>query len=128
MDLGRALDDVLHDVMKRFDSPDLRIMFASMLVQAQTGGNLIAALERISTTIRDRQQTLGKVRAAVAQSQMTAKIVPFLPFICGLFFNLAMPGFLKPLFTVPGLILLAVVLVLQVIAALVIKRVTHIEV
>lgn len=128
LEMGRPLDELLAHLIRRYDSPDLRLMLAAMLVQKQTGGNLIGALETIARTIRHRQQTLGEVKATIAQAEQSVKVLPFLPFICALMFNIALPGFLAPLFTLPGLVLLAVVIILQVAATLLIRRMTRIEV
>lgn len=127
-ELGRPLDATLSDLIRRYDSPDLRLMLATMLIQKQTGGNLIAALDGIAQTIRRRQETLGEVRATLARAQQTVRVLPFLPFVSALMFNIALPGFLAPLFTLPGMILLAVVITLQVAAAWLIRRMTWIEV
>jgi tight adherence protein B len=128
IELGRPLEEILKDLVTRYDSPDLRLMLAAMLVQKQTGGNLIAALDGIARTIRKRQETLGEVQAMLAQAQQTVRVMPFLPLLCGIMFNVALPGFLLPLFTIPGLIVIAVLIPLQLGAAYVIKRMTHIEV
>jgi tight adherence protein B len=128
IELGRPLEEILKDLVTRYDSPDLRLMLAAMLVQKQTGGNLIAALDGIARTIRKRQETLGVVQAMLAQAQQTVRVMPFLPLLCGIMFNVALPGFLLPLFTIPGLIVIAVLIPLQLGAAYVIKRMTHIEV
>lgn len=126
--LGQPLEDALQSLIDRFDSPDLRLLLVTVLVHKETGGNLIDALEGVAQAIRQRKETLGEIRATMAQAKQTVGLLPFLPFLCGLLFNLVLPGFLAPLFTVPGLILLAVLVPLQVILALVIRRVTRIEV
>lgn len=126
--LGRAPDDVCHDLIARYDSPDLRLLFGTIILQRQTGGNLIAALDSIAHTIRRREETLGDVRATLSQAQQTVRILPFLPFICGLMFNMALPGFLAPLFTPAGLVVLGVVVVLLLLATAIIRRTVRIEV
>lgn len=128
IELGRPLAAALQEMIERYESPDLRLLLVSVLVQKQTGGNLIAALSGIATTLRRRQETLGEVQATLAQARQSVQVLPFLPFICALMFNIALPGFLRPLLTAPGLILLAVVVVLQIGAALVIRQVVRIEV
>lgn len=128
VELGRPVEDALTELIGRYDSPDLRLMLATMLLQKQSGGNLVAALEQIARTIRRRQETLGEVRATLAQAQQTVRVLPFLPLLCALMFNVAMPGFLNPLFTPVGLVVLAVVIMLQVGAAVIIRHVSRIEV
>lgn len=126
--VGRPLEDVLGDLSRRYDSPDLRLLVAAMLVQKQAGGNLIAALAGIARTLRHRQETLGEVRATLARAHQTLRILPALPFLCGLMLNVALPGFLAPLFTPPGLILLAAVIGAEWCALAVLRRVVRMEV
>lgn len=126
--LGRPLDETLQDVIRRYQSPDLHLLLVSVLVQQQAGGNLIAALDTIARTLRHRQETMGEVRATQAQARQTVQVLPFLPFLSALMFNVAMPGFLAPLFTPPGLLLLGAVVALQAGVYLLIRRVARIEV
>lgn len=126
--LGQPPDDALQGLAERFDSPDLRLFIVTVLVQKQAGGNLVTALENVARTASHRRETLGEVRAALAQARQSVNVLPFMPLLCGLLFNLLMPGFLTPLFTGPGLIVLTIVVTLQVVLALLIRRVARIEV
>jgi len=62
---------------------DLRIFVSSVLLQRETGGNLIEILENIARTIRERFIFQGKVRALTAEARITAIILGSLPFLVG---------------------------------------------
>jgi len=58
---------------------DLRIMVSSIMLQRETGGNLIEILENISDTIRARFLFDAKVRAMTAEAKASALVLGGLP-------------------------------------------------
>jgi len=58
---------------------DLRIMVSSIMLQRETGGNLIEILESISDTIRSRFLFDAKVRAMTAEAKASALVLGGLP-------------------------------------------------
>jgi tight adherence protein B len=60
---------------------ELRIMAVCMIIQAQTGGNLIEVLEKIAETIRERFKFFGRLKALTAEGKMAAMILGSLPFL-----------------------------------------------
>jgi tight adherence protein B len=82
---------------------DLRIFVSSVMLQRDTGGNLIEILENIADTIRSRFLFDAKVRAMTAEAKFSALILGGLPL--GVLFLLAFmnPEYLEPLWTTaPG--------------------------
>jgi len=80
---------------------DLKLFVSSVLLQRDTGGNLIEILGNISKTIRDRFVFEAKVRALTAEARISAIILGSLPFaILGLI-TWMRPGYLAPLWTDP---------------------------
>ena len=59
---------------------DLRIMVSSIMLQRETGGNLIEILENISETIRSRFLFDAKVKAMTAEAKASALVLGSLPF------------------------------------------------
>lgn len=62
------------------DNLDLRIFAMSVVLQHETGGNLIELLEQIAHTIRERDKFRGKVEALTAESKVSGAIMAALPF------------------------------------------------
>lgn len=58
---------------------DLRIMVSSIMLQRETGGNLIEILESISDTIRSRFLFDAKVKAMTAEAKASALVLGGLP-------------------------------------------------
>ena len=88
---------------------DLRLMVSSVLLQRETGGNLIEILENISGTIRARFSFMAKVRAMTAEAKFSALILGSLPFAVVMILFVSNPSYLDPLFQDPkGNLVLAV--------------------
>ncbi|MFN7131327.1 MAG: type II secretion system F family protein, partial [Myxococcales bacterium] len=79
--LGRDFRECLHNLNRRNPgSFDLQIFVSSVLLQRDTGGNLVEILQNISSTIRSRFVFQGKVRALTSEARFTAYILGGLPF------------------------------------------------
>ncbi len=60
--LGVALDDSLRTMCERVPNLDLRFFVTAVILQRQTGGDLSEILDKIGTLIRDRFRILGQVQ------------------------------------------------------------------
>lgn len=76
---------------------DLQILAVSVIVQRDTGGNLVEILDQISMTIRERFKFYGKLRALTAEGRMSAMILGFLPFVSAIAIGVMNPSYLRPL-------------------------------
>jgi len=90
-EFGRVTEEVRfgRDYREAFDKMldrnpgifDLRIMVSSILMQRETGGNLIEILENIGETIQARFLFDAKVRAMTAEAKASALILGVLPML-----------------------------------------------
>lgn len=100
--LGRDFRECLENLTRRNpDSFDLQIFVSSVLLQRDTGGNLVEILNNISNTIRARFVFQGKVRALTSEAKFTAYILGGLPFVIILILLFLSPNYLTPLLTDP---------------------------
>ena len=76
---GLPLRDALLELVRCFPSEDLKVLVTAILVQRDTGGNLVQILDRTSTVIRERLKLEGDVRVHTAQGRMTGWILCLLP-------------------------------------------------
>lgn len=60
---------------------DLKIFAVSVVLQHETGGNLIEILEQISHTIRERYKFYGKLAALTAEGKVSGLVLGALPFV-----------------------------------------------
>lgn len=61
------------------DNLDLRIFAMSVVLQHETGGNLVEILEQIAYTIRERYKFYGKLAALTAEGKVSGMILGALP-------------------------------------------------
>ncbi len=78
---------------------DLRIFVSSIMLQRDTGGNLIEILENISDTIRARFLFDAKLAAMTAEAKFSALILGSLPLIVLALLAFSNPDYLSPLVT-----------------------------
>ena len=79
VEMGVQLKDALRDLPRRTGLMTLGLMCMTLVVQKQTGGDLVTVLERLSRTVRDRLLFMGRLRAATAASRATAILMIVLP-------------------------------------------------
>lgn len=78
---------------------DLRIFVSSIMLQRDTGGNLIEILENIADTIRARFLFDAKVKAMTSEAKFSAMVLGSLPFMVLLVLMVMNPTYLIPLWT-----------------------------
>ena len=96
--LGRDLRDVLADLCARNPGTfDLRIFTSAVLLQRDTGGNLVEILTTLARTLRERSTFRGRVQALTAEARFTGWVLGGLPFAVGGLLVLVQPDYLRPL-------------------------------
>lgn len=129
MQVGDSFESALSDLGNRIPRPDVQMFVTSINILKETGGNLAETFQTIVTVIRERQKVEKKIQALTAQGLMQGIIVTMIPFILMGVFLMVDPNFIKPMFTTTlGLVLLFVMLALQIIGGVVIKKLVTIKV
>lgn len=95
---GLPFQEALSKLAERFPTDDLRFLVTAILVQKETGGNLVELLDKIAAVLRARVNLAQKVRVYTAQGRMTGVILVALPFVLFAALNLVSPGYARPLF------------------------------
>jgi tight adherence protein B len=78
---------------------DLKIFAVSVIVQKETGGNLVEILEKIADTIRQRYQFYGKLAALSAEGMISGVVLGVLPVATGLLMAIVNPSYSGILFS-----------------------------
>lgn len=94
MNFGVDLPEALKNLSSRVDCPDLKFFMISIILQRETGGNLVEILEKIANLIRERFKLQGRVRVLAAQGKLSAAILIALPFVVGLGFSILNPKYI----------------------------------
>jgi len=127
--LGIPLDQSLENMTSRMPNLDLKFFATAVILQRQTGGDLAEILDKIGRLIRERFQIWGQVQALTGEGRLSGIVLLALPpFLFVAVWRLN-PDYVLPLFTDPlGKKMLAVAVIMQVLGALVIRKIVNIRV
>lgn len=127
--LGTPLEAALVRLGERIPKQDVQMFVTSVNILKETGGNLAETFDTIAFTIRERQKIEKKIDALTTQGITQGIIITLVPFVLMLVLFMIDPAFIKPLFTTPlGLFFLVVMLILQIVGGLAIRKIVKIEV
>ncbi|MBV8437579.1 MAG: type II secretion system F family protein [Silvibacterium sp.] len=123
---GLPLREAFLQLLERVPSADLRVLITAIVVQRETGGNLVEVMDRTVFMIRERQRIQGEIRIQTAQGRLTGWILSLMPIALMGILNILDPGYSKILFTDPlGRMLIYVGLGLIVIGSLIIRQIVN---
>jgi tight adherence protein B len=98
-ELGMPFERAVADMTRRApDNQDLKIFALSVIVQKETGGNLVEIIEKIADTVRARYQFQGKLAGLTAEGRMSSYIVGALPYLMVVFLLFVNRPYIMPLF------------------------------
>lgn len=127
--LGMSVEDALNEFGERIPRQDVQMFVTAVNILKETGGNLAETFQTIVTTVRERQKVEKKIEALTAQGTMQAVIITLVPLLLLGIFLVLDPNYVMPLFTKPlGWVCLALMLTLQVIGLIVMKKIVTIKV
>ncbi|RNA66839.1 type II secretion system F family protein [Alteribacter keqinensis] len=128
LNLGGNFDEVMNGLTHKIASEELKIFVNTISIQRRVGGNLAEVLGIMAGTLEERERVNKEINTLTAEARTIAIMLPALPVVMALMMNFIIPGFLNPLFTPLGLILLAVFIVFQLVAVGIIRQITKIRV
>jgi tight adherence protein B len=129
INLGLSLKEAMENMCERVASPDLRFFTIALLIQRETGGNLVEVLENISRLIRERTQFRRQVKALTAEGRLSAIILLLLPVALFVYLYLLRYEYISLLWTEQiGIYMMAAGILAQVVGAVVMKRIVTIEI
>ncbi|HZU37656.1 MAG TPA: type II secretion system F family protein [Gemmataceae bacterium] len=127
--LGIPLEDAMRNMCTRVPNLDLRFFVTSVAIQRQTGGDLAEILDKIGYVVRERYRILGQVKALTAEGRLSGIVLIALPFFLFLVMLHIKPDYIKVLWeTKEGIKMSVFALIMQVVGALVIKKIVDIKV
>ncbi|MCB0394424.1 MAG: type II secretion system F family protein [Bdellovibrionales bacterium] len=127
--LGLSLEEAFNNLAERIPVADVQMFVMAVNILGETGGDMSETFQTIVETIRDRQKIQKKIEAMTAQGVWQGIIITLLPFGLMAMFLVMDPAFVMPMFTQPlGWALLFVMLVLQTVGGLMIRKIVRIEV
>ena len=128
INFGRDLDSTLRNFSCRIDSSELKFFVTSVIIQRETGGNLVELLIRISEVIRKKFRFREKVKALTGESKLSAIILLALPFFAGAAILVLNPEYITVLFSDPiGPFAIATALVMMSIGTFIMYRLVQLD-
>ena len=76
--LGRTFDEAIDGLQRRLPSREVAVLMTTLVIQHRTGGDVVRALQELSTTLEQRRQTLRECATLLAGAVYTSYIVPLL--------------------------------------------------
>jgi tight adherence protein B len=81
--LGSTVTESLHSLGDRVPLLDLRFFSTGVILQRETGANIVTVMENLSAVIRERLQLRARLRAHTAQQRFSAALLCGLPIVTG---------------------------------------------
>ena len=127
--LGIALDESLRSMTERIPNLDLKFFVTALILQRQTGGDLAEILDKIGELIRDRFRIWGQIQALTGEGRLSGLVLLVLPFVLLVAVYKLNPDYVMVLFKDPlGKQMLGVAAFMQVLGALMIRKIVNIKV
>jgi tight adherence protein B len=127
--LGSQVEPALHGLGRRVPLIDLKFFIISLILQRQTGANMVNVLENLSALVRERLNMAAKLKAHTAQQRFSAGLLCLLPVVVGLGFWILKPDYIRLLWTDPvGSRFFTYAIISEIIGILVIRRIANIRV
>jgi len=127
--LGVPLEEALVNMGKRVGSDDLELVVVSTNISRQLGGNMAEMFEVLSGSIRERFRLEGKIDSLTSQGRMQGWVVAALPLLLGMVMNYMRPDLMEPMMDhIFGMVLVALILIMEGMGILIIRRIVNIDV
>lgn len=128
VNIGSTVDQALQRASERVQSRELELLANAVAIQMQVGGNMAEVLDRVGLTLREREELRNEVKSLTAEGTMTAYVCIGMPPAMGLIVAYLNPDYMAPMITTSfGQMLLAATAVMQLLGAIVIKRMMKLE-
>src|SRR5262249_54328945 len=122
--LGSPIEAALHNLGKRVPLIDLKFFITGLILQRQTGANMVQVLENMALLVRERLNLAAKMSAATAQQRFSAALLCAMPVVVGIGFWILKPEYIRLLYTDPvGSKFLTYAIVSEFVGILVIRKI-----
>ncbi|MDP7637636.1 MAG: type II secretion system F family protein, partial [Phycisphaerae bacterium] len=127
---GLAMEEAMNNAAVRIGSGDFRLLFSALLTHRQRGGDLGDTLDRIADSIREIQRLESRVQTLTAQGRATARALGAMPAIvlAILYFLVDKKGVVDMFTYTSGKLLLAMMLLLNIMGFLWVRKIMDIDV
>ncbi len=126
--IGVSLDDALIEMEGRVPIDSLIMASSAIRISREVGGNLIETIGGMAETLRTKFTMEGKIESLTAQGKTQGLFMGFLPVLVGIGLSFLDPESMSKLVsTTIGYVVLAVMVVMQVMGFIFIRKITSID-
>ncbi|HKJ63987.1 MAG TPA: type II secretion system F family protein [Desulfopila sp.] len=127
--LGVELDTALENMERRIELEDLSMFLSAIRISREVGGDLAATLEALADTLRRKLTMEGKIESLTAQGKLQGIVMSGLPFFLILVLLKLEPAAMGLMFTTKlGWVFILMIVCLQTLGFLAIRKITNIDV
>lgn len=95
LSLGSTTETALHNLGERVPLVDLKFFITGLILQRQTGANMVEVLENLAVLIRERLNLAEKLKAGTAQQRFAAAIFCSVPVFMGIVYAVLKPEYFR---------------------------------
>jgi tight adherence protein B len=126
---GMDMNNALINLCGRVELRELRFFTTAVMIQRETGGNLVEILEKISSLIRERFKLVNQVKALTAEGRLSGVILLCMPPVIFFLMMRINPDYTMLLVNHPlGRMMAMTALTLQALGYLAIRKIVNIKV
>ncbi len=127
--LGVDFDVCLDNMEERVPTQSLSMLVAALKISREIGGNLAETLETLAETLRRKITMEGKIESLTSQGKMQGIVMTGLPVMLAVMLSFIEPENMAKLYTTPsGFVVLGIVILMEMMGYLFIKKITTIDV
>ena len=126
---GLDMNTALMNLQRRNDLQDLKFFVTAIVIQRETGGNLVEILDKIAILIRERFKLVNHIMALTSEGRLSGLVLSALPPGLALVLYFLNKDYIMLLFTRPqGNMMVGVALFMQLLGYLMIRKIVNIKV
>jgi tight adherence protein B len=121
--LGSTTETALHNLGERVPIIDLKFFITGLILQRQTGANMVEVLENLAVLIRERLNLNEKLKSGTAQQRFSAAIFCSVPIFMGMIYAFLKPEYFRLLLEdETGNMILTYAIVSEIIGILILRK------
>lgn len=128
LELGRDLEGALNDLLERIPTKDMKVFINALIIQRRAGGDLAKVMSQMAATMEERKIIQQTIRAVTAQAKTSAYALPIISLLIAFMLSKMIDGFYDLFTTLPGMILLALFIGMQVLGIVLVRKFASIRV
>jgi tight adherence protein B len=127
--IGTDFDVSLEHMEKRLPLQDFAMLSSAMRINREIGGNLAEIIESLADTLRRKHQMEGKIESLTAQGKLQGIVMTCLPMLLAFLLFLLEREAMEKLWTTSiGWVVLTVIIFMEAMGYMMIRKITSIDV